>query len=277
MQAQFEDIFKQMSAAAAEEGPSQPSTSAATAGPSGPSGPSGTNPAQPSADSGTEASFQETIRRTMERMQASGDQATAAATSGTDDDFMTEMLKQLSSGDLGGEGNEEEFSKMLMGMMEQLTNKDILYEPMKELDEKFPDWLAKNRDKTPAEDLKRYEEQQVIVRDIVARFEKSTYSDSNSADREFIVDKMQKVRTHVSREQLRKSLTIGCRCKLQVRLPLIWWAIWRRRRTHSTRRMKHVIHSKYHWVPSPCPFYIPVYHKFIQIDRLCSRSYPNSS
>jgi len=33
---------------------------------------------------------------------------------------------------------------MLLGMMEQLTNKDILYEPMKELDDKFPDWMEKN-------------------------------------------------------------------------------------------------------------------------------------
>ncbi|KAJ3514102.1 hypothetical protein NM208_g15094 [Fusarium decemcellulare] len=109
---------------------------------------------------------------------------------------MSEMMKQLSSGDLGalgGEGSEEEFSKMLMGMMEQLTNKEILYEPMKELDEKFPEWLAKNRGTTPKEDLKRYEEQQSVVREIVAKFEEKTYSDSNAADREFIVDKMQKM------------------------------------------------------------------------------------
>jgi peroxin-19 len=80
-----------------------------------------------------------------------------------------------------------------MGMMEQLTNKEILYEPMKELDEKFPEWLIKNRDATPKDDLKRYEEQQSIVRQIVAKFEEKTYSDSNATDREFIVDKMQKV------------------------------------------------------------------------------------
>jgi peroxin-19 len=142
----------------------------------------------------TDASFQETIRRTMERMQASGDQATAAAATSGGDDFMSELLKQMSSGDLGGEGSEEEFSKMLMGMMEQLTNKEILYEPMKELDDKFPEWFEKNKDSTPAEDLKRYEEQKVLVREIVAKFEESGYSDSNAADREYIVDRMQKVR-----------------------------------------------------------------------------------
>ncbi|KAF5673317.1 PEX19-like protein [Fusarium heterosporum] len=180
MQAQFEDIFKHIAAA---EGTGDAPPSSASKGPAPQAAPE-------------DASFQDTIKRTMERMQASGDQATAAAASGSGDDFMSEMLKQLSSGDLGdlgGEGSEEEFSKMLMGMMEQLTNKEILYEPMKELDEKFPEWLIKNRDSTPKEDLKRYEEQQSIVREIVAKFEQKTYSDSNATDREFIVDKMQKM------------------------------------------------------------------------------------
>ncbi|KAF5597241.1 peroxisomal biogenesis factor 19 [Fusarium subglutinans] len=180
MQAQFEDIFKHIAAAEGAGDAPPPNTS---------KGPSSQAPPE-------DASFQDTIKRTMERMQASGDQATAAAASGSADDFMSEMLKQLSSGDLGdlgGDGSEEEFSKMLMGMMEQLTNKEILYEPMKELDEKFPEWLIKNRDSTPKDDLKRYEEQQSIVREIVAKFEEKTYSDSNAADREFIVDKMQKM------------------------------------------------------------------------------------
>lgn len=136
----------------------------------------------------------------MERMQASGDQATAAAAADTSssDDFMAELLKQMQAGGLDGAGgdgggSEEELSKMLLGMMEQLTNKDILYEPMKELDDKFPEWMVQNRDKVAEEDRKRYELQQGYVREIVAKFEESTYSDSNPTDREFIVEKMQKV------------------------------------------------------------------------------------
>ncbi|KAI8308857.1 Peroxisomal biogenesis factor 19 [Colletotrichum sp. SAR11_240] len=153
MQAQFDDMFKQINAAAQEE----------------------------------------TIRKTMERMQASGDQATAAAAESSTEDFLAEMMKQLGDGNMDGAGSEEEFSKMLMGMMEQLTNKEILYEPMKELNDKFPEWLEKNREKTPAEDLKRYEEQQALVKEIVAKFEEKTYADGNAADREYIVDRMQKM------------------------------------------------------------------------------------
>ncbi|KAK4104562.1 Pex19 protein [Parathielavia hyrcaniae] len=190
MQAQFESIFKELGAAA-----SASADQASTA-------PDPPRPASSSSTTGAasaDASFQDTIRRTMERMQVSGEQATAAATAEGSDDFLAELLKQMQSGGGGGgggadgEGGEEEFSKMLMGMMEQLTNKEILYEPMKDLNDKFPEWLEKNKDKTSAEDLKRYDEQQALVKEIVLRFEQPTYSDANTADREYILDRMQKM------------------------------------------------------------------------------------
>lgn len=196
MQAQFESIFKELGAAAAAGpgGPIPPPVAApapetARGAASAPS--SSTSGAVPAGD----ASFQETIRRTMERMQSSGEQATAAAAAEGSDDFMAELLRQMQAGGEGGlgEGGEEEFSKMLLGMMEQLTNKDILYEPMKELNDKFPEWMEKNRESVPEEDRKRYELQEGFVREIVAKFEEPTYADSNAEDREYIVERMQKV------------------------------------------------------------------------------------
>ncbi|CAK7213297.1 Peroxisome chaperone and import receptor [Sporothrix bragantina] len=219
VQAQFESLFKEFglatdgsggnvdlaAAAAAATGQAAAAHVAAQTPPGGPSttaksapkaAASSSKPA-PAAAAGGDASFQDTIRRTMERMQASGDQATAAAAADSEntDDMLSEFMKQLQSGGLGGAGggNEEDLTKMLMGMMEELTNKEILYEPMKELDDKFPAWMEANRSTTSAEDLKRYEEQQVIVREIVTRFELPSYSDTNPEHREYIVDRMQKM------------------------------------------------------------------------------------
>ena len=141
----------------------------------------------------TEENFQETIKKTMEKIQASGAQATAAAQEESTDDILAELMKQMSAGGLDGEGGEEDFSKMLLGMMEQLTNKEILYTPMKELDEKYPEWMEKNAEKTPAADLERYRRIEKIVKEIVAKFEEKTYSDTNVADREYIVERMQLV------------------------------------------------------------------------------------
>ncbi|CAK7272187.1 Peroxisome chaperone and import receptor [Sporothrix epigloea] len=218
VQAQFESLFKEFGlatdgsggnvdlataaaaatgqAAAAHVAAQSPLGNASTTK-SAPIGATASASKSASTTTAKDATFQDTIRRTMERMQASGDQATAAAAADSEstDDMLSEFMKQLQSGGLGGPGgsNEEDLTKMLMGMMEELTNKDILYEPMKELDEKFPAWMDANRSKTSAEDLKRYEEQQVIVREIVARFELPSYSDTNPEHREYIVDRMQKM------------------------------------------------------------------------------------
>ncbi|KAK0739934.1 Pex19 protein family-domain-containing protein [Apiosordaria backusii] len=174
MQAQFESIFKELGAAASATSPDPKSPPSASAP---------TPPVIP-------------IPPNMPSSAAPPHLATAAAAAEGSDDFLAELLKQMQAGggDAGGvEGSEEEFSKMLLGMMEQLTNKEILYEPMRELHDKFPGWLEKNRATTSAEDLKRYEEQQALVAEIVGKFEEEGYSDEKAADREYIVDRMQKM------------------------------------------------------------------------------------
>jgi len=139
--------------------------------------------------------FSDTIRKTMARMQQSGDAATAAAATTTggeqsEEDLLAQMMKELQG---SGEGGEEDFNSMLMNMMTQLTNKEILYEPMKELHDKFPAWMEKNAGTVGGEDKKRYDEQQKLVDEIVARFERKGYADDNEDDREYIVQRMQKV------------------------------------------------------------------------------------
>lgn len=188
MQAEFQKMFKEMTeAAAAEEGNRGAKPAAST--PSASQGEPSKSSAQPASD----ADFQETIRRTMERMKASGDKATEDLSNDNSQDMLNDLMGLLGSGGLGDEGDEGGLNKMLMGMMEQLTNKEILYEPMKELHEQFPGWLEKNGDKISEEDKKRYEEQRAIVAEIVAKFDEPSYSDSNTAQREYIVERMQKV------------------------------------------------------------------------------------
>ena len=91
--------------------------------------------------SSAKTSFNETMSRTMERIQESesaADKARDSAASQSDTDaFLAEMLKQLDSAQGGdGTGGEAGMAKLLEGMMEQLMSKDILYEPLKDLQEK---------------------------------------------------------------------------------------------------------------------------------------------
>ena len=164
----------------------KPAASAAPKAAPGPAAPG------PSA-AGGEESFQDTIKKTMEKIQASGAQATAAAQEENTDDILAELMKQMSAGGLDGDGGDEDLSKMILGMMEQLTNKEILYTPMKQLSEKYPQWMKDNAAKTPKEDLERYRKIETIVEEIVAKFEEKTYADSNAPDREYILERMQLV------------------------------------------------------------------------------------
>jgi len=92
----------------------------------------------------SKTSFSETLSKTMERMQESevaADQARDEAASQSETDaFLAEMVKQLAemSGTVDGSGvaGEDGMAKLLEGMMEQLMSKDILYEPMKDLQER---------------------------------------------------------------------------------------------------------------------------------------------
>ncbi|KAI4803604.1 Pex19-domain-containing protein [Aureobasidium sp. EXF-8846] len=186
MKKQFEEMMRELSAAAEQEaaGTSSDPTDAASK--------PKTTPNPPTSSSAAKPAFASTIEKTMERMQASGESASAAAATSSQDDMLAQMLKDLESGNFSGmDGDSGDFNSMLMGMMEQLVNKDILYEPMKELHDNFPDWLEKHKDSTSKEDLERYKTQQSVVKDIVDRFDKKDFSDDNKEDREYIVDKMQ--------------------------------------------------------------------------------------
>lgn len=137
--------------------------------------------------------FEQTIRKTMDRLKTSDSSATSAAqqSSGPDEDILAALMKAMEQNS-GSEGDGD-LSKMLSDMMEQLTNKEMLYEPMKELDSKFDSWLEENGAKKSKEDLERYHTQRLIVGEIVRKFEEPGYSDENPACRDFIWEKMQAV------------------------------------------------------------------------------------
>lgn len=116
--------------------------------------------------------------------------ASAQAASKSEADMLAEMLKALDTG--AGPGGEEGLSKMFLDMMQQLTQKDMLYEPMKELHDQYPEWLAKNKPpQIKQDDYDRYIRQSVIVKDITNKFEEPGYKDDKEEYRSYIWEKMQ--------------------------------------------------------------------------------------
>jgi len=73
--------------------------------------------------------------------------------------------------DSSSEGDDEAMDHLLNGMMNQLLNKDLMYEPMKDICEKYPEWLAKNKKELSDEDYQRYGHQYQYFQRIVAVYE----------------------------------------------------------------------------------------------------------
>jgi peroxin-19 len=165
--------------------------------PPAPANPPAASAAAGGADDQPTESFNDAIQRTINRMKESGDRATAAASNEDElsEDMLAQLLKAVEAG-ASGAGEDGDLSKMFMGMMEQLSNKEMLYEPMKELDGKFGPWLEKNKAEgstVSAEDMARYENQARVVKQIVQKFEEEGYTDEDPKCREFVWERMQEV------------------------------------------------------------------------------------
>lgn len=136
---------------------------------------------------------------------------------------MAEMMKQMEGMAEGGD-----FQNVLEGMMEQLMSKDILYEPMLDLQNKvpvlsfffsfmpmlnegrsvvgyinltcsvfmcvqYPQWLKDNKDKISAEEYARYEKQYGYVKEIVEFFDRPDFDDKSDTQAKSVIDLMQGV------------------------------------------------------------------------------------
>ncbi|KAJ2959172.1 hypothetical protein NQZ79_g5309 [Umbelopsis isabellina] len=139
-------------------------------------------------DPETKKTFQETIAQTMNKLKNSSDKVETDLSEEPDDAFMQEMMKQMES--LADNGD---FQNMLEGMMGQLMSKDLLYEPMKDLAAKYPDWLEKNKDKTPPAEYEKYEKQYEYVKQIVTRYEDPNFDEKDEKQANEVVDLMQKM------------------------------------------------------------------------------------
>jgi peroxin-19 len=84
----------------------------------------------------------------------------AKANIGESSDISEEdILKGVFQGfqDAGEDFNPDSFNPdaVIDGMMEQLLSKDLMYEPMKQVTEKFPKWLEENKSKLSPEDYQQ--------------------------------------------------------------------------------------------------------------------------
>ncbi|RCK66303.1 Peroxisomal membrane protein import receptor PEX19 [Candida viswanathii] len=130
--------------------------------------------------------FEYVMKETMERLKKLGNDIDAKfkndPTGSNPEDLLTQLLAGMGGDGLGG--GDMDMSKLLVDMLEQLSSKEVLYEPIKDLNTKFPDYLEKNKDTLDDFKLKNYTKQYEITNDIVSIFEHESYSDDNKDQRD---------------------------------------------------------------------------------------------
>lgn len=137
--------------------------------------------------------FQETISQTLNKLKDSSVQAEAKVQEsknelGFDEAAMEQMMKDL-EGMMEGEDMEDIFG----GVLSQLVNRELLYEPMKELADKYPEWIKENESTLEQSEKTRFVKQHKIVLQIVSVFDGTAGEEPNSEESEKILELMQEV------------------------------------------------------------------------------------
>lgn len=64
-----------------------------------------------------------------------------------------------------------ELDSLLSSVMDQIVSKELLFDPLKDLASKYPEFLLKSKNTLPEEEYKRFEEQFRIVNEIISIYD----------------------------------------------------------------------------------------------------------
>ena len=149
-----------------------------------------------SAPAGGSGNFQDVIQATMDKLKQSKQSAGSSDPLGGmgGDNDLSQLLAALGSGE---NGEMPDLTKMLSSMMEDLMSKEVLYEPLKDMHTRFPEFLASEKGKKlPDDERSRYEKQRDLMAEIIAAYEAPKYDDSNPEQRKRVSVLVTKVRVH---------------------------------------------------------------------------------
>ncbi|KII85650.1 hypothetical protein PLICRDRAFT_56871 [Plicaturopsis crispa FD-325 SS-3] len=126
--------------------------------------------------------FARTVRSTLDKLKSSesAHQSSAAPQPGADPlEALLAQLGDLGVGDGDGEPGEDELAGMLESMMGQLMSREVLYEPLKELADKFPGYLKEHAATLSTDEKTRYDAQLSRVNAIVGVFDTPGYDEKD--------------------------------------------------------------------------------------------------
>ncbi|XP_067833054.1 peroxisomal biogenesis factor 19, partial [Heptranchias perlo] len=111
------------------------------------------------------------------------------------EDVLSHAMDGLGLAEGAGDA-EGSFVPIMQTIMQNLLSKDVLYPSLKEIAEKYPDWLDAHRDTLPGDELQKYEQQHAVMGRICQQFEAEAPGEGEGQQKarfEIIVDLMQQL------------------------------------------------------------------------------------
>ncbi|AMD19923.1 HCL228Wp [Eremothecium sinecaudum] len=138
-------------------------------------------PKGPSASSGKyppHGKFRDIVSNTLDRLKEGSAKIDSKIQeekqSQNPDAILSQLLEQLGDGSVGDESS---MDSTIATILNQMSSKEVMYQPMKEMQHEFTAWMAENGDREEhKENLKNYQQQLSTVNKIVSIYERDDYT-----------------------------------------------------------------------------------------------------
>ncbi|XP_060112673.1 peroxisomal biogenesis factor 19, partial [Heteronotia binoei] len=142
------------------------------------------------SDSTSQQEFTSCLKETLSGLAKN---ATELQNSTVAEEELAKTMEGLCLEEGEGEGN---LLPLMQSIMQNLLSKDVLYPSLKEITEKYPEWLRSHRDSLPKEQYDKYREQHGIMGKICEQFEAERPTDGDTEHKarfELVLDLMQQL------------------------------------------------------------------------------------
>ncbi|MGH0180842.1 UNVERIFIED_CONTAM: hypothetical protein FKN15_012721 [Acipenser sinensis] len=143
------------------------------------------------SDASSQREFTHCLKDTLSGLAKNANDLQSSGLAG-DDLAHTLQGLGLEEGIGAGEGGGEDGNilPIMHSIMQNLLSKEVLYPSLKEITEKYPDWLSCHRESLPPGEFQRFEEQHRLMGEICRQFESAGGEQSQF---ESVLELMQKV------------------------------------------------------------------------------------
>lgn len=123
--------------------------------------------------------FKNVVSKTLERLKENGNKVDSNLAQEEKqrgpEDVLTQLLNQLVEGADDAGAGEGGVDNAILNILNQMSSKEVLYQPMKDMHTEFAKWLDENKHNDQP-DMERYTRQYELISQIVAVFERDDYT-----------------------------------------------------------------------------------------------------